>query len=78
MRPALIVCLGATAAYSVAGPGIKVTMNRGEIRSTDFAIPALITLHPSALLREPDRVKAEAALDAFASDLRKIRRFIAR
>jgi DNA polymerase len=78
LRPALIVCLGATAAYSVAGPGIKVTMSRGEIRSTDFAIPALITLHPSALLREPDRVKAEAAFDAFVSDLRKIRRFIAR
>lgn len=78
LRPALIVCLGATAAYSVAGAGIKVTMSRGEIRSTDFAVPALITLHPSALLREPDRVKAAAAFDAFASDLKKIRRCISR
>lgn len=76
--PALIVCLGATAAYSVAGPGIKVSMSRGEVHSTDFAIPALITLHPSALLREPDRIKAKAAFAAFAGDLGKIRRFIAR
>lgn len=76
LRPALIVCLGATAAYTAFGPGIKVTMNRGEIRPSDFAIPALITLHPSALLREPDRAKAEAAFAAFATDLGKIRRFI--
>ena len=76
LRPRLIVCLGATAAHSVVGPGVKVTEEHGQALPTEFEIPALITMHPSSLLRQPDRSKAEDDFKAFVADLRKINGFI--
>jgi hypothetical protein len=40
---------------------------------TAFNIPALITVHPSSLLRQPDKSRAESDFAAFVQDLRKIR-----
>lgn len=71
--PALIVCLGATAARSVVGVDVKVMDERGQKLPTDFGAPALITVHPSSLLRLPPGEDPEAAFAAFVADLRKIR-----
>jgi uracil-DNA glycosylase len=73
IKPALIVCLGATAARSVVGPDVRVLRERGEKRETEFGIPALITVHPSSLLRLPDGSDAEKAFTEFVRDLRRIR-----
>ncbi|HEY1109128.1 MAG TPA: UdgX family uracil-DNA binding protein [Opitutaceae bacterium] len=71
--PELIVCLGATAARSVVGVDVKVTSERGQKLPTEFGAPALITVHPSSLLRLPAGEDPEAAFAAFVADLRKIR-----
>jgi DNA polymerase len=72
IRPDLIVCLGATAAQSVVGRSVRVLSERGQKLPTEFGIPALVTVHPSALLRLPDGVDPAAAFDRFVEDLREI------
>ena len=72
-KPDLIVCLGATAARSVVGAEVRVLAERGTRRESAFGIPALITVHPSSLLRIPDGGDAEAAFQEFVADLRRIR-----
>jgi uracil-DNA glycosylase family protein len=65
VRPELVVCLGATAASSLLGPDFRVSKQRGEIVEAQ-GIPALATVHPSAVLRAPDR---EAAYRGLVADL---------
>jgi uracil-DNA glycosylase family protein len=73
IKPSLIVCLGATAARSVTGSDVRVMSERGSKRDTEFGVPALITVHPSSLLRLPEGHDAEAAFKQFVADLRRIR-----
>jgi DNA polymerase len=73
IKPELIVCLGATAARSVVGADVRVLSERGKRRDTEFGIPALITVHPSSLLRMPEGSDAEVAFKEFVRDLRRIR-----
>jgi uracil-DNA glycosylase family protein len=73
--PALIVCLGATAARALLGSTFRVTKQRGEVLelATPVGIrPVLATVHPSAVLRATaeDRTEAFAGL---VSDLRTAR-----
>ncbi len=72
LRPELIVCLGATAGQSVLGRDVRVMTERGETFVTEFGAPALVTLHPSALLRLPEGADPAAEFDRFVADLRKI------
>jgi DNA polymerase len=73
--PALIVCLGATAARALLGSTFRVTKQRGQVLelATPVGIrPVLATVHPSAVLR----ATAEERNEAFAglvSDLRTAR-----
>lgn len=67
--PALIVCLGATAARALLGSSFRVTKQRGQVLelATPVGIrPVLATVHPSAVLRASgeDRDEAFAGLVA--------------
>ena len=74
LRPALIVCLGATAAHSVLSSSeVRVLRDRGQLFPTEFGAPALVTVHPSSLLRMADGGDPEAAFALFVDDLRKLR-----
>ena len=73
VQPQVILCLGATAARSVLGRTVRVLAERGQRLETEFAIPALVTVHPSALLRIRDREQAELAFNDLVADLRKLR-----
>jgi len=72
IRPAAVVCLGATAAQALLGKAFKVTRQRGVPVSSAFAPIALATLHPSSILRAPDE-RRRAEFEAFVDDLRKLR-----
>ena len=73
LQPELIVCLGGTAVESVLGEKLKVTKERGRFFPTRLGPPALITLHPSALLRQPDQSRAESDFAEFVADLSRIK-----
>jgi uracil-DNA glycosylase len=73
--PALIICLGATAARALLGSSFRVTKQRGEVLELATPVgvrPVLATVHPSAVLRATgdDRDEAFAGLVA---DLRTAR-----
>jgi uracil-DNA glycosylase len=59
IKPAIIVCLGATAAQSLLGSKFRLTQARGQIQEHASGIPVLATYHPSAVLRAPDDTRAE-------------------
>jgi DNA polymerase len=75
--PALIVCLGATAAKALLGPAFRITKSRGEVQRREGLPPMLATFHPSYLLRLKDRPGGEEAYDLFVADLRTAKRFLA-
>lgn len=56
VQPELLVLLGATAAKAVLGRDARVTALRGSvIESPEVALPVVVTLHPSAVLRAGDQ-----------------------
>lgn len=69
IKPRLVVALGATALLALAGRPLAVTRERGRIIDLEPA-PALVTVHPSYLLRIPDAEEAEAEYGRFVADLR--------
>jgi uracil-DNA glycosylase len=54
VRPALVVCLGATAAQALLGRSARVGQLRGELVALEDGTPTLVTIHPSAVLRAGD------------------------
>ena len=72
VRPALVVCLGATAAQTVFGPSFRVTRDRGKVLTSDLApnCQVLATVHPSSLLRQPDEQSRQREYAAFVADLK--------
>jgi uracil-DNA glycosylase family protein len=57
-RPALVVCLGATAAQALVGKSARVGALRGSPVELPSGLPALVTIHPSAVLRAGDEREA--------------------
>ena len=72
VRPELLVCLGATAAQSVLGRAVRVQSERGAAVPTEFGVPALLTVHPSSLLRLPDGAEPEVEFARFVADLQRV------
>ena len=66
------MALGATAAQAVTGKGDQILRRRGSLEKTADGTPVLISIHPSSLLRQPDRAEAEKSMEQFRDDLRKI------
>jgi uracil-DNA glycosylase len=72
VRPAVLVCLGATAAQSLLGKQFRVTKERGRWLDSDLAEHVTATIHPSAILRQRDDASRHAEMDAFVHDLKLV------
>lgn len=79
LSPAVLVCLGATAAKALLGASFKVSQERGRFIESDLAPAVLATVHPSSILRASERARErpgdeddarDAALASFVDDLR--------
>lgn len=70
VRPAVLVCLGLTAGHALLGKGLSIRGDRGRLLETELAPAALLTAHPSSVLRERDEDARHAARAALVSDLR--------
>jgi uracil-DNA glycosylase family protein len=77
--PEIVVPLGATAARSVMGPGVKVTQQRGQVvvrEAPDGGERRFVpTVHPSSVLRVPGADR-QAAYEALVADLRVVARLL--
>ena len=72
VHPKLVVALGATAILALAGKPLPIAKFRGRAEFDGRA--GFITVHPSYLLRVPDRTAKEQAYREFVKDLQSIRR----
>lgn len=74
IKPAVLVCLGATAAQSVLGPQFKLMQHRGQMLPSTLAERVVATIHPSAVLRAPDSAGRRAAYAMLVDDLKVVAR----
>jgi DNA polymerase len=70
IKPTLVVAMGATAAQSVFGKMTPINKNRGHLIDLEQGIQALVTVHPSYLLRLPDAQAKAREYERFVSDLK--------
>ncbi len=70
VRPEVTVALGATAARSLFGRVMTIGRERGRALQLPDGGAAWITVHPSYLLRLPDKVQAEEEFARFVEDLK--------
>ena len=77
VRPAAIVALGATAARSVLGRVVSVYKVRGQVQQLADGTAAVVTIHPSLLLRIEDKADKEREYRNFVIDLRHAQKMLA-
>jgi uracil-DNA glycosylase len=70
IKPDLVVAMGATSAQSVFGKITPINKNRGRLIDLDDGIKALVTVHPSYLLRLPDAEAKAREYARFVDDLK--------
>jgi uracil-DNA glycosylase len=70
IKPRLVVAMGATAAQSVFGKMTAINKTRGRLIDLDDETKALVTVHPSYLLRLPDADAKAREYERFVSDLK--------
>lgn len=70
IKPDLVVAMGATAAQSVFGKITPVNKSRGRLIDLDDGTRALVTVHPSYLLRLPDADAKAQEYQRFVDDLK--------
>ena len=76
VRPAVIVCLGSTAAKSLLGASFRITLQRGKVQRREGLPDIVATFHPSYLLRLKERPGEEEAHGQFVADLRIAARYL--
>jgi uracil-DNA glycosylase len=75
VQPKVAVALGATAAQSLFGKAMPVNKNRGQLFDLGEA-KALVTIHPSYLLRIPEQADAQAEYARFVADLSLLKPYL--
>jgi uracil-DNA glycosylase family protein len=70
VEPAAVLALGASAGRSLFGPSVRVGRDRGKLLDSPLAPIAVLTAHPSAILRLRDHDEREAARGELIEDLR--------
>jgi uracil-DNA glycosylase len=72
VKPAIVVCLGATAAQSLLGKTFRVTQRRGELIASEIVPYILATVHPSSILRAQDDKSRHDEYTRFVDDLKMV------
>jgi DNA polymerase len=78
VRPKVVVALGATAVRSLMGSGHTLRSLRGQPLELRGGGTLVVTIHPSFLLRMPDREQAALERERFVDDLREASRLAKR
>jgi DNA polymerase len=75
VKPQRIVMLGATAIQSVTGRAQTIVSQRGRALTLPDGMSGAVTVHPSYLLRLPDRTRAAEEYRLFVEDLKRAANF---
>jgi DNA polymerase len=81
VKPDVVVALGSTAAQSLMGSQFRVLKNRGKVHrlagagtSGGGSRALVVSIHPSAVLRAPDREAREENYQMLVADFRLVKR----
>ncbi|PKP86239.1 MAG: uracil-DNA glycosylase [Alphaproteobacteria bacterium HGW-Alphaproteobacteria-17] len=77
VQPDLIVTLGGSALRGVTGKSMSIASMRGAVHELAGGTKLIATIHPSYLLRLPDRARAAEERAAFVADLAQARKLAA-
>jgi DNA polymerase len=77
VRPRVVIALGATAARSLFGKIVTISGARGVTQTLADGTIAVVTIHPSYLLRLRDAADKDREYRAFVADLRRGKRLCA-
>ncbi len=77
VQPELIVTLGASALRGVTGKSASIGSMRGQVHELAGGTKLIATIHPSFLLRLPDRERAANERAMFVADLARARELAA-
>jgi DNA polymerase len=77
VQPKLIVTLGGSALRGVTGKSTSIASMRGAVHELAGSTKLIATIHPSFLLRLPDRARAAEERAAFVADLAQARKLAA-
>lgn len=69
VKPQLVLAMGRSAAFALTGQDAPLTGRRGQIETGLHEGPVLLTWHPSAILRQPDPVRAAQMRAELSADL---------
>lgn len=72
IKPQVLVALGTTATNALLGRDVLVTRDHGRFLPYDRAPYAMVTTHPSAILRAQTEEHRHVAMGLFVEDLRKV------
>jgi len=78
VKPNVLVCLEATAAQTLLGKDFRISTHRGELIDSPLAPFVTATVHPSSILRAQDKESRHREMEAFVSDLKKVRTWMAK
>ncbi len=70
IRPKFVLVLGATAVTAVFGKPGGIAKLRGQAIPLESGAKAIVTVHPSSLLRIPDKIAKAGAYKQFVKDLK--------
>jgi DNA polymerase len=70
LKPAVVVCLGATAAQALLGADVRITKHRGKVIPSSLTARVLATIPPSAILRQPTAEARDAEKLHLIADLK--------
>ena len=70
IKPAAILCLGASAVQSLLGPKVTIASAKDQVFPTSYG-PVLVTRHPSSVLRMRDEPERHAAYSELVGDLKR-------
>lgn len=77
INPDIVVTLGSTAAQSMMGSQFRVLKNRGKVHDAD-GVKLVVSIHPSAVLRAPDKEAREENYRMLVADLRLAKKKLGR
>jgi uracil-DNA glycosylase len=77
VRPRVIVAMGATAAQSLLGRNVTIGRERGKFSLYPPASELTVTVHPSYLLRLPDKKAKATEFSRFVGELRAVHDHVA-
>jgi DNA polymerase len=77
VKPDVIVTLGASALRGVTGRSASIKSMRGTVHELAGGVKLIATIHPSFLLRMPDRARAAKEREMFVADLIRARKLAA-